>query len=120
MSDCIFCKIVAGDIPANIVWQDENILAFRDIQPKAPVHVLLVPKKHVVTFDQLDGQWADTMVSMATAAREVSKIEGVLETGYRLLINNGADAHQEVAHLHMHLFGGRELGPMIKKAPQEG
>ena len=116
MSDCIFCKIGDGRIPVKLLWQDEHVVAFRDIAPKAPVHVLIVPKRHVVTFGEVGDDGAPMLASMARAVREVARIEGVAETGYRLLVNNGPDAHQEVLHLHMHLFGGRPLGGMVKKA----
>lgn len=120
MSDCIFCKIASGEIPAKLLWEDDNVVAFDDINPKAPVHTLIVPKRHVVTFDGFGDGDGEAMVSMAKAAKEVASMKGVLESGYRLLVNNGPEAHQEVLHLHMHLFGGRPLGPMIKKAPEGG
>lgn len=120
MGDCIFCKIANGVIPCKKVWEDENVVAFHDINPQAPVHVLIVPKKHLVTFADLGPEDASTMVSMAAAARESAKALGVLESGYRLLVNNGPDAHQEVLHLHMHLFAGRELGWMIRRPKTEG
>ncbi len=120
MSDCIFCKIAGGEIPSNFIWQDENVVAFHDINPRAPVHVLIVPKRHVVTYDELGEGDAGLMVSMAKAVTAVARAEGVVDSGYRLLVNNGPDGHQEVPHLHMHLFGGRPLGSMIKKAPEEG
>jgi len=115
MSDCIFCKIIAGDIPSDTVWEDENVIVFRDIAPKAPTHVLIVPKEHIVTFADFKEGEENILLSMSKAAREVAKAEGVLESGYRLIVNNGPDGGQEVLHLHMHLFGGRPIGPMIKR-----
>lgn len=120
MDNCIFCKIIAGKIPAQIVWQDDHVVAFRDINPHAPVHVLILPRKHVATFGELTAEDGPALVGMARAAREVARAEGVEKSGYRLLVNNGPDAHQEVMHVHMHLFGGRELGPMLKRPKTEG
>lgn len=119
MGDCIFCKIAAGTIPCKKVWEDQNVIAFHDINPQTPVHILIVPKKHLVTFADIGPDDGEMMVSMAAAAREAAKASGVLETGYRLLVNNGPDAHQEVLHLHMHLFGGRDLGGMVKREKKE-
>lgn len=120
MDNCIFCKIVDGRIPSKFLWQDENVVAFPDIQPQAPVHVLIVPRRHVVTFGDIDAQTTPMLASMARAVREVAASLGVDKTGYRLIVNNGHDAHQEVLHLHMHLFGGQALGPMLKKSKAEG
>ncbi len=120
MSDCLFCKIIAGEIPSDFIFEDENVVAFRDINPLAPTHVLIVPKEHIVTFADVEARHADTLVSIATAVREVAKGDGVLDSGYRLLNNNGSDANQEVPHLHIHLVGGRNVGPMIKRAKTEG
>ena len=115
MSDCIFCKIASGDISADIIWQDENAVAFRDINPRAPVHALIIPREHIVTLGEMTEANAPFLVSMAKGAKAVAEIEGVLESGYRVLANNGPDAHQEVMHFHLHVFGGRELGSMLKK-----
>ena len=120
MSDCIFCRIADGRIPSKKIWEDERAIAFHDINPQAPVHVLIVPKKHFVTFGDFGPGDGDIMLSMAAAAREAAAATGVLESGYRLLVNNGPDAHQEVMHVHMHLFGGRELGWMIRRPKTEG
>lgn len=101
MNNCIFCKIARHEIPANIVWESDDIIAFDDIAPKAPVHVLLVPKQH------------NKRVFMGDAAEAVAKLKKVDASGYRLIVNQGPDAGQEVDHLHMHLLGGKPLGPMI-------
>ncbi len=119
MENCIFCKIAAGLIPSKKVFEDEHVIAFHDINPQAPVHVLLVPKKHLVTFADIGPEDGPLMVSMARAAKEAAAATGVLESGYRLLVNNGPDAHQEVLHLHMHLFGGRDLSWMIRRPKSE-
>lgn len=103
---CLFCRIVAGEVPATIVHETKTTLAFRDIQPKAPVHVLLIPREHVPNAVDLDG---DQLGDLLAAAREVAEAEGVAETGYRLLFNTGPDSGQEVFHAHLHLLGGRRL-----------
>jgi histidine triad (HIT) family protein len=110
----IFARILRGEIPAKRVYEDDHALAFHDIQPQAPVHVLVIPKGRYLS-------WADFSVNASDAeiagfVRAVGKVAadlGLIESGYRLLANAGADAHQEVPHLHVHLFGGRPLGPML-------
>lgn len=113
MADCIFCRIVAGEIPAQIIYQNDKVTAFRDINPKAPVHILIVPNVHVDPKDNLGPESTGVMSDMLLAAKEIAKAEGINGSGFRLLINVGADAGQEVDHLHMHLFGGKKLGPML-------
>lgn len=103
MNDCIFCKIASKQIPTNIVWESDDVIAFDDIHPKAPVHVLIVPKKHTESYD----------VFLGKAAQAVAKAKGVDQSGYRLIVNQGRDAGQEVNHFHMHLLGGESLGPMV-------
>jgi histidine triad (HIT) family protein len=107
MRDCLFCKIVAGQIPSTKVFEDENVLAFMDIDPKAPVHILIIPKAH---YDSLLSPGADTAVAalFATAA-SVAREVGVDESGFRVVINTGKDGGQAVGHLHLHLLGGRAL-----------
>jgi histidine triad (HIT) family protein len=114
--ECLFCKIAAGQVPADLVWQDEHAVAFRDIRPQAPVHVLFVPRAHVVTFADLEPSHG-FLPSLAKGVRSVAAAEGVHETGYRLLSNNGPDGGQEVMHLHVHLLAGRPLGPMLARRP---
>jgi histidine triad (HIT) family protein len=113
MTDCIFCKIAGGRIPAEVVWQDEHAMAFRDIQPLAPVHVLFIPKRHLETFAELADGGGAVLLSLARGIKEVVVSEGLTRTGYRILSNNGPDAGQEVLHAHIHLLGGRDLGPML-------
>ena len=103
---CIFCKIVAGEIPSNTVHENEEFLAFHDINPTAPVHVLVIPKKHVTCFQEVDGE---TMAKMTPFIQETARILAIDETGYRLVTNNGEDGGQEVPHLHFHLLGGAKL-----------
>lgn len=106
--DCIFCKIVAGDIPAERVYEDERILGFRDIAAAAPTHVLLIPKEHIPTLNDLQPGQSDLMGNVVLAAKEVAAQEG-LTKGYRLVANCLRGGGQEVYHIHFHLLGGREL-----------
>ena len=109
----LFAKIISGDIPADIVYQDEEITAFRDINPAASTHILIVPNKVIPTVNDLTE--ADQMVAgkMLLVAKKLAADEGIAENGYRLIINCNAHGNQEVFHLHMHLVGGRPLGPML-------
>ena len=110
MSDnCLFCKIIAGDIPSQKVWDDEHCYAFRDISPQAPVHVLIVPKRHVAGLNDTEAMPDQELAACLHAARQIAKQEGVGESGYRLLSNCGPHACQSVQHLHFHLLGGRQL-----------
>lgn len=112
-TDCLFCRIVAGEIPATIVRETDTTLAFRDIAPKAPVHVVIIPKEHyadVATLAQADPRLAGEV--LATAA-VVAEDEGLLGDGFRLMFNTGAYAGQEVFHVHAHVLGGQPLGPMV-------
>jgi histidine triad (HIT) family protein len=106
MSDCLFCKIVAGKIPAKLVTEDDRALAFRDINPQAPTHVLVVPKKHIPSLNELTDEDAALVGHLHVIARQVAAAEG-LEAGYRTVFNTGAHAGQTVWHLHLHLLGGR-------------
>ena len=108
MSDCLFCKIANGQIPTSFLYEDDNVVAFRDLSPQAPTHVLVVPKAHHANL--LDGVPAQTLASMATAVGAVADQEGIRESGFRCIMNTGADAGQTVMHLHMHVLGGRALG----------
>jgi histidine triad (HIT) family protein len=112
-NDCLFCRIVAGEIPATVVHETETTLAFRDIDPKAPVHVLVIPKDHHTDVVAL--ALADPAVSadLLAAAAEVAEKEGLRGDGFRLIFNNGAYAGQEVFHVHGHVLGGAPLGPMV-------
>lgn len=109
MTDCIFCKIVAGEIPATIVYRDDQATAFRDLGPKAPVHVLVVPNRHIAGMDDLQEGDADLIGRLVLAASQVARVEGLAESGYRLVFNSGLDAGQSVFHIHLHLLGGRRL-----------
>ena len=106
MSDCLFCKIIAGEIPGNKVYEDDRVFAFRDINPQAPTHVLIVPKKHMANILECD---AETSAALTDAIRKVAEIEGVTEKGFRVVSNCGHDGCQSVNHLHVHLLGGEQL-----------
>jgi histidine triad (HIT) family protein len=107
--DCIFCKIVAGEIPSNIVYQDEDVIVFPDINPLTPVHLLVVTRKHIPSLAYMTAEDTLLVGKMARAANHVAREQGIARGGYRLTINSGADAGQIVPHLHMHLMGGRQL-----------
>jgi histidine triad (HIT) family protein len=108
-SDCLFCKIVAGEIPADLVHQDDLVVAFRDISPQAPTHVLLIPTRHVASAAELSGTDSEMLGRLFTVAAQVARDSGVAERGYRLVTNVGSGAGQSVFHLHFHLLGGRSL-----------
>ena len=105
--DCLFCKMVSGEIQPDIVYENDHILAFRDITPRAPVHVLVIPKKHVPTLADLDNP--DIAAQCLLGARKVADIEGISDDGYRTVINCKKAAGQEVYHLHLHVLGGRSM-----------
>ncbi len=111
MSDCLFCGIVAGTVPGEIVDESELTVAFRDISPAAPVHVLVVPRRHITDASTLEDGDAEVLLAMFQAARRVARAEGVAvpERGYRLMLNVGPDALNSVPHLHLHILGGRPL-----------
>jgi histidine triad (HIT) family protein len=111
----IFAKIVAGEIPADIVYKDDRVTAFRDIHPIAPVHILIVPNKEIPTVDDVSEEDEAVLGHMFIIAKKIARDLNISESGYRLLINCKSDAGQEVFHLHMHLLGGRKLGPMLAK-----
>lgn len=109
----LFERIIAGEIPANIVYRDDRVTAFRDIRPRAPTHILIVPNKAIPTANEI-GEGDEALVGhLFTVARDLAKQEGIAEKGYRLIINCGDHAGMEVPHLHLHLVGGKPLGPMI-------
>ena len=107
MDDCLFCKIMRGEIPSAKVYENDKVYAFRDINPQAPVHVLIIPKKHVANV--IEGARDGLMNDLCDAAAEIARQEGVDESGFRLITNCGADACQSVKHLHLHLLGGAQL-----------
>lgn len=109
----IFSKIIDGEIPADIVYKDDQVTAFRDINPQAPVHILIIPNKEIPTVNDVTEQDEQLIGHMFTVAKRIAEKENVAENGYRLLVNCNRDGGQEVFHLHMHFFGGRRLGPML-------
>ena len=107
MSDCLFCKMVAGDITPSIVFEDDDILAFNDIQPQAPIHILIIPKRHIATLNDADD--AILLGKLMQTAAQLAKNLGVAETGYRTVVNCNPQGGQAVYHLHIHLLGGRQM-----------
>ena len=114
----IFTKIIQGEAPADIVYQDDLVTAFRDINPAAPVHILIVPNKYIPTINDLDAEDGALAGHMMLIAKKIAQQEGVAEAGYRIIINCNADGGQDVYHLHMHVLGGRPLGPMLMRSYQ--
>jgi len=110
--DCVFCKIIEGELPSTKVYEDQEFLAFRDINAQAPSHVLLVPKKHIDSLSEAREEDEALLGRMLLAARNIAEQEGLVERGYRVLTNSGPDSGQVVDHLHFHILGGRELGPI--------
>lgn len=113
MDDCIFCKIIKEEIQSNKVYEDEEILAFRDINPAAPVHVLVIPKKHISSLAEISKEDEAIIGKIYTIINEIAKKEGIFEKGFRVIVNCGEDGGQEVGHLHFHLLGGKKLGDKI-------
>ena len=107
--DCLFCRIIAGEIPADVVHQDERAIAFRDINPQAPVHVLVIPRDHLESLDEATLKEEALLGHLLRVAARVANLEGLSEGGYRTVINTGAGAGQSVFHLHLHVIGGRAL-----------
>ena len=110
MPDCLFCRIAAGEISAEVIYEDEEVVAFRDVQPQAPVHVLVIPRKHLASMADAGPEDIALLGTVARTAAQIAETEGVVNTGYRCVINSGEDAGQCVHHLHMHVLGGRQMG----------
>lgn len=108
-SECVFCRIVAGEIPATILHAGERVVAFRDLHPAAPTHVLVVPREHVARMSDLEDRHGDTLADLFQVASHLARAEGVDRTGWRVVVNEGPDAGQSVFHLHAHVLGGRGL-----------
>lgn len=107
--DCLFCKISAGEIPADIIYESETAVAFRDISPQAPTHVVIIPRQHIATINDIETSDQTTIGSLFTAAREIARQEELADRGYRVVMNCNEEAGQTVFHLHLHLLGGRQL-----------
>ena len=110
MSDCLFCKMVNGEIKPDSVYENDDVLAFRDLNPQAPVHVLVIPKRHIETLNDLAPEDAELMGRLTLAAGQIAEAEGIAAGGYRVVMNCNADGGQTVFHIHMHLLGGRPMG----------
>jgi len=107
--ECLFCKIAKGEVPSDIVYEDDKIIAFKDIHPKAPVHILILPKKHIPSVNQLEPEDKELVGESILVAQKIAKEQGVDKTGYRLIFNIGKDAGETIGHLHLHLLGGKRL-----------
>ena len=107
--ECVFCNIVAGKIPATILYQDDRVIALRDIKPQAPTHLLVMPKEHIPSLAELGDEQRDLAAHLIYVSNELARREGIAERGYRLVMNCGPDGGQEVPHLHIHLLGGQKL-----------
>ncbi|HEY9063198.1 MAG TPA: histidine triad nucleotide-binding protein [Pseudobacteroides sp.] len=113
MSDCIFCKIINKEIPSTAVYENDKVYAFKDINPAAPVHVLIVPKQHISSMNEIDESTSSYLIDIHMAAKKIAADLGIKDTGYRLINNCGSDGGQTVFHLHYHLIGGKNLGPNL-------
>ncbi|ADY73738.1 histidine triad (HIT) protein [Desulfurobacterium thermolithotrophum DSM 11699] len=110
---CVFCKIINKELPAKIVYEDELVVAFHDINPQAPIHILIVPKEHIPTVNDLEEKHKELIGHIFLVAKKIAKDMGFAENGYRILINCNKDGGQEIYHIHYHLFAGKPLGKMI-------
>lgn len=110
MADCLFCKIITGDVPSEKVFETEKVLAFRDIRPQAPVHILIIPKEHIASAQQINASNSQAVADIAEVIPKIAEQEGISKQGYRIVSNIGFHGQQTVEHLHYHLLGGRQLG----------
>ena len=113
MEDCVFCKIIKGEIPSNKVYEDEEILAFKDIEPAAPIHILVIPKKHISSLIEVKENEIELIGKIYKTINKIAKEQGFAEKGFRVIVNCGEDGGQEVGHLHFHLLAGKKLGEKI-------
>lgn len=113
MKDCIFCKIIKGEIPSEKVYEDDDVLAFKDIQPAAPIHILVIPKKHITNLMEVQKEDSQLMGRIVEVMQKIAKQLEIDEKGFRIISNCGPDSGQEVMHLHFHLLAGRKMGPKI-------
>lgn len=109
MSDCLFCKIITGDIPSDVVYENEHVLAFKDINPKAPFHVLIIPKKHIATLSDLEGEDTELAGRLFLTAKTIADEQGFADDGYRVQMNCGEGGGQVVFHMHLHLMAGKKF-----------
>lgn len=110
MASCLFCRIAAKEVPADIVYEDEEVLAFNDINPQAPVHILVIPRRHIAAFSDLREEDSGLLNRMVQVINRLARERGIADSGYRVVVNNGKDAQQSVMHIHWHLVGGRPFG----------
>ncbi len=115
IEETLFSKIIRKEMPSDMVYQDELVTAFRDINPQLPTHILIIPNRHIPTIDDMTDADEAAMGRMLSAARKIARSEGIHEQGYRLIINCGKHGRQEVPHVHMHLIGGQDVGPMLSR-----
>jgi len=115
MSDCIFCKIATGEIQAEKIFESDDILGFSDLNPAAPVHVIIIPKRHYATTLEMSDKEPELFGAMIKASSEIARAKGIAESGFRLILNTNADAGQEIFHVHMHLLGGKRIGRLIER-----
>ena len=113
MEDCVFCKIVDGKIPSNKVFENDEILAFKDINPAAPIHILVIPKKHIKSINEIENKDEDLIGKIFTVIGDIARKQGFADDGYRVISNCGVNGGQEVPHLHFHVIGGKKLGSKI-------
>ena len=113
MKSCIFCKISAKEIPAEMIYENDDLVVFNDINPKAPVHILIVTKEHIANVDELGNDDKNLISKMILIAQKIAREKGVAESGYRLVFNVKSHGGQEVEHIHLHLLGGKQLGSMV-------
>lgn len=113
MEDCIFCKIINKEIPSEIVYEDEKVLAFKDINPAAPIHILVIPKKHIATLLDVSEEDSKLIAYIYQIINKIAKEQGFAKDGFRVIANCGKDSGQEVMHIHFHVLAGRKLGPKI-------
>ena len=109
MEDCLFCKIVNNEIPAELIFEDDRIVAFNDINPQAPIHILIIPKEHFASLNDIPEEKIDLMGHILLRARQIAQNLGIQESGYRIVLNTARDSGQEVFHIHFHLLGGRRM-----------
>jgi len=110
---CVFCKIVSGELPAKVVYEDELVMAFHDINPQAPIHILVIPKEHIPTLNDLEERHRELIGHIFLVIKRIAKELGVAESGYRVIVNCNRDGGQEVYHLHYHLLAGKRLGRLV-------
>lgn len=110
MENCIFCKIINKEIPSNIVYEDDEILAFEDIHPMAPVHTLVIPKKHITSLKEINEENSEIIRKIYLVINKIAEMKNIKEKGYRVVVNCGEEGGQEVQHLHFHILGGKKLG----------